>query len=519
MSNDSHDSLFQEAMDAARAGNRDLAREKLEKLLEIDEENVNAWLLLARLSDLPEEKRICLTTVLQLDPENARARSMLDKLEARLAERAQPDIIPGVSRRTAMIIGGGVGGVLLIGLIVVVAVITSNNNAEAERERELIALGVTQTQAILQQTQGALDATETAFVLTETQFARVSPTPSQTATSGGPTLPPTVTPTAAPTDIPTLPPPPLDSPLPGTIIGWSGEDLARSGLLDLVRFPMTEGAVSELIIEEEQGRFVTSADGVRYVFLRDRGSFDPEITEIDTSLEPIPLQNLALLWVADTFIDEPDMVRMSLDGRFITFTGETVVSGTREVFVFELPQVVEDTDEQSTAEDGGSAQLLQVTNDDAEYSFPMISPDSRFVVAVREVIEGDNPGVDLVVINLESRLQTALTVNGAEVVETMPYWSPDGRSIIYAYAADDDDDTLRDLAVVAADGSGTGFNLLETPDTDEIFPIYSPDGRYIAFSSDRFDHYDLYVYDTQSQSIFQLTNDEAEDYAGGWLEN
>lgn len=56
------------------------AIELLEEILRADQDNVKAWWLMANAVDSPEEAREALEIVLELDPDHAEARSMLDQL-------------------------------------------------------------------------------------------------------------------------------------------------------------------------------------------------------------------------------------------------------------------------------------------------------------------------------------------------------------------------------------------------------------------------------------------------------
>ena len=47
-------------------------------------------------------------------------------------------------------------------------------------------------------------------------------------------------------------------------------------------------------------------------------------------------------------------------------------------------------------------------------------------------------------------------------------------------------------------------------------PSISNDGRYIAFSSERNGQWDIYIFDTTTQTTYQLTNTPDDDFAGGW---
>jgi tetratricopeptide (TPR) repeat protein len=71
------DELLREGIAAAKAGQRERARDLLMRVVEQDEENVVAWLWLSGVVDSPEDREVCLENVLALDPANDAARKGL----------------------------------------------------------------------------------------------------------------------------------------------------------------------------------------------------------------------------------------------------------------------------------------------------------------------------------------------------------------------------------------------------------------------------------------------------------
>jgi tetratricopeptide (TPR) repeat protein len=69
-----NDAVFQEAVDALRAGNKNRARELLTSLLKTDQNNPTYWVWMSAVVDTARERIYCLQTALRLDPDNAAAR-------------------------------------------------------------------------------------------------------------------------------------------------------------------------------------------------------------------------------------------------------------------------------------------------------------------------------------------------------------------------------------------------------------------------------------------------------------
>src|SRR5919109_2828585 len=68
------DAVFQEAVEALRAGNKNRARELLTGLLKTDQNNATYWVWMSSTVDSTKERIYCLQTAFKLDPENAAAK-------------------------------------------------------------------------------------------------------------------------------------------------------------------------------------------------------------------------------------------------------------------------------------------------------------------------------------------------------------------------------------------------------------------------------------------------------------
>ena len=80
------DTMFQEAIQAIRQGQRVRARDLLTRLLRADQNNPDYWLWMSSVVDTLKEQVYCLQSVLRLDPENSAAKQGLILLGARAPE-------------------------------------------------------------------------------------------------------------------------------------------------------------------------------------------------------------------------------------------------------------------------------------------------------------------------------------------------------------------------------------------------------------------------------------------------
>src|SRR5512138_32842 len=69
-----NDEVFQDAVEALRAGNKPRARELLTELLKTDQNNATYWVWMSSIVDTTKERIYCLQTAYKLDPENAAAK-------------------------------------------------------------------------------------------------------------------------------------------------------------------------------------------------------------------------------------------------------------------------------------------------------------------------------------------------------------------------------------------------------------------------------------------------------------
>ncbi len=77
------DDFLKQGIAAARAGRKDEARQKLMRVIELDEQNEQAWLWLSGVVESDADRRACLENVLTINPANAAAQKGLRLLDER----------------------------------------------------------------------------------------------------------------------------------------------------------------------------------------------------------------------------------------------------------------------------------------------------------------------------------------------------------------------------------------------------------------------------------------------------
>lgn len=79
---DENDTMFQDAVDALRDGDRARAKDLLTRLLQADQNNATYWVWMSGAVETAKERIYCLETALKLDPESSIAKRGLILLGA-----------------------------------------------------------------------------------------------------------------------------------------------------------------------------------------------------------------------------------------------------------------------------------------------------------------------------------------------------------------------------------------------------------------------------------------------------
>jgi hypothetical protein len=496
------DTLIQQAVAAAKAGKREDARQILLRVVRADEENARAWMLLARVTTDPIEKRMALSNVTQLEPTNQQAHQMLAQLTI-AGVGGEEDVQAAQASRSfrTMVIGGLVVMLLIIVGLITLVIVRGGQQAAENAELTRIAGNLTQIAAAQTEafsgTQVALDATGTAIALlpTSTPTPRPSSTPEPTAT-------PSITPTASATPIP--PPPGL----PGAIIGWGGSNALNDGYFPVILIALDgSGAIIELS-GSNRGELVAASDRSRVVYTRYfRDTFDRYLSLIDTTTGA--QENLAVRFNTNAFARATGAT-LTPDSRLMAFVAETGPNRNQQVYLYDFTAPV------------GTQAIRRLTNDDFDYGSPSISADGTQILVVRRARSPLPPNTDIMLINLATSQITPWTEDGDATIESHPRWSPDGRLV--AYVAGTQQDPKGDIYLRTVGPNPSLLNVTRSPGVDEIFPVFSPDSRYLAYSSDVFSEptrvsYNIFVYDlVVSGELYQVTRDDERYYPGAWVE-
>lgn len=547
--------LLKAGITAARAGDKDKARELLQQVVELDEYSEQGWYWLASVVETEEERRTCLGNVVLINPQNAKAQALLDRLEMEAAGDA-PGGGPALgeaNRRNMMIT------VVAALALVVIAVIALNLGGGGNDDGS-------------EANNGTGRPTRTATNTLSPEILSLTPPPPTRR------LPPTLPPAASMTPTPerggnvvqpTLPP--LPENLVGVLLISSGnafgnEEYQPVQLLDLsdpsVFVPATEDGL--------RGSSPSFApDGTRYVFAQfniGQRSVTLQIANMDGTNS----RTLGQFWGFNPVLVDQAMPAWSPVADRVVFVARTTGGRDRDIYVVDTPitlPVPPPTNTPDFFSETATAtlpalpdSLRQLTNDDVSESWPAWSPNGQVVIYVADTSLTGVEGIDLRVINVATGAIQYLTVDGVNFVESAPDWGgPDNNLVIYSASAagsDESDiwivsiDALTDTppgptptadaaateapteeSAEAATPEATAEETTDSVDTGiaprilidlgphDIQPRWSPDGQFIIFSSDYLsEDFDIFIYEVETGETFALTNSEnIVDIANDWM--
>ncbi|MCL4238240.1 MAG: PD40 domain-containing protein [Anaerolineae bacterium] len=487
------DDLLRQGIDAARAGNTAVARALLEQVVALDPQHEKGWFWLAAVTDDLHEKRICLSNVIVINPDNARAQSLLARLEGASPESAAPAGQPGSMKgRTGQNLV--LGAIILSALLLVILLVIALGGGDDGSAPPPVADGG--AGAGLKPAEGNSPSAPGTMPL---PTATTQPTRTFTPP------PATWTPVPSKTPIPEIPPtlfPPPPAALAGHILMRSGQTPGDPNNQPIVLIrpdgssprtitpPNTRGHTPALSPDGSQFAYIRYAPGTREFFL-----------QLD-NLQGTDSRLASSYWTGNPTLQKQEAPAWSPDGQWIAFTAQGLGAATTDLFRVAV------VDRQ-----GDPAQLERLTQDDAGESWPAYSPDGTRLVYVADLsLIAPGGATDLRILDLATRQVVTLTTNGASLTEAAPDWSPDGETIVF-HAVAAGSKTADIYRIPAAGGAP---EPLITSDADDIQPRFSPDGRFIVFSSDRTGNWDVFVYEMETETLYQVTSAPHTDIANDW---
>jgi len=503
---------LQQGIDAVRRNDRATARRLLEEVIEADENNELAWMWLASTVTTLSERRQCLERVLEINPDNNRAREALRQLvqAPSAGANASPGRAPspqaGARRpaaRTAAAGGANTSNLIVIGLVAAVIVAglaifsisrngtapnTNDPTTQADTTAEVLAVGEVPTATVF-----VPPATATLYSVpfSGSLVARTLP----------PSFTPTFTPTATATALPTATPYPLTEFQALYISLENGQAQP-----DLYRI-LGDGS-SENLLGAAFRDVAYDPTGEQIAFIRDVAYPDDGSQPVEVTAEATDTVSSGNVF-PELFIAPLSDLNAAVQ---ITELRTSIVAGpswgpqgTELVFVSNYDG---DEDIWYITPDGGN--LYKITSDDVVNREPAWSPilGSRTILFASDAdtpglteiysIEFIQPGDPLIYDRLTNATNSSWS----------PIWSHNGTAI--AFVSDRDGDS--DIYVMQADGRGLTTVTRNDGDAEDRRPAFTPDGRWIAFVSNREDdHFQTYLASLDGKILTRITRSDRND--------
>lgn len=511
MSEKDANQLLAEGLAALEVGDKRHASDLLKQAVEENPELLEAWLALAPILDDKDEKRIALTTILQLEPGNEYAKTELLATEKAVSESAaEAEIVPGITRREARWVGIGLG-IYTVVVCLLVFLITSSINGQraaqqAQLEREIANLTATKDAELLNATATAAELTEEATVMAATIFAQSSPTPTGTPTRSRelPTpIPPTPTPTSVVLRALSEPP----NYLVGRIFARGGRNPSSDEFLTLRIYPAGGGGTFTEISSELVQFPVADNNGERLIYAKYRRDDEWSLASLNPSASASEPTIYTLRLPDGTTVTNPISPSISADGTKVAVISLNFQTNRHLVYLIDMT----------------TNAVTLLTPPDGNYESVAISSDGSKVAAVRN----DGTATDIVLINTldaaNNYPRTPLTTDGNTITEAMLDFSVDGATLVFS----GNDGTNTDLYLLRLNGTApAGTEKLNTATlaATEVYPVFSPDGRYLVYSANptgaseiRPDGVmNLFIYELGVGNTYQLTAEDESVYPGSW---
>jgi tetratricopeptide (TPR) repeat protein len=92
MSSEEISTWLDQGLAAAASGDRVFARQQLQRVIEADDHNLQAWQALSEIAATLEDREVCLENVLALNSNNSQAREQLDLVRAQIADVSEAEV-------------------------------------------------------------------------------------------------------------------------------------------------------------------------------------------------------------------------------------------------------------------------------------------------------------------------------------------------------------------------------------------------------------------------------------------
>lgn len=484
-------------IEAARRGDKASAQVLLQQVVNADPNNELAWMWLASAVDSLEERRACLQRALQINPDNARAREALQRLQPDSPRAVSDTPRPRRPRPTAPPAerSGPSPVAILVGVVVALAAITAL----------IFAIVSSQQPAPLDTDALAAALSPSVTSSPDPESFTATPSPFMVIVTPNITLPPTFTPTFTPTASETPLPSPTTIPMSAFTLLYTSLD--PGDVVPALYRAAGDGSDEQLLAT---GIYDVAIDpsGERVAFVREVAEVEETVEAVIEDEEgPISVIESETRIITELFIAPVDDINAAVQ---ITDFGSTISSPTWAPNGIQLAFVSDyDGDEEIWTLTDDGENVIQVTDNESVDRDPAWSPDGTQIVFVSDQ---DSPGLTrLYSMTPEGENITRLNSLGGNTYQ--PAWSPDGTQLVFVNDSGGDGD------IYISDAQGQSSLLLTIDDAgaEDRRPAFTPDSQWVAFISNRgSDNFQTYVTDLQGTMITRITENERDDQELGF---
>ncbi|MCL4252425.1 MAG: PD40 domain-containing protein [Anaerolineae bacterium] len=486
MSNEDISQLLEQGIDAAKRGDRATGRRLLTQVLEADPANELAWIWLASCVNTLEDRKECLERVLEINPDNARAKQALaaisgDSVKPDKPSRPRREPKPKAEKtgddaeKSANGNNDWLGIVAIFGALIVAGLILIT---------QLPNLTTPAPAPTITPLPVAVVSPEPTSENTPIPQLPTLPPPTDDGTNPAPrTLPPTFTSTPSPTPTATLTP--TATPYPVTEFTLYAVILTADTVAPSLYTGIGDGTGRALVGDDFRD-IAIDPSGQFMAFVRDVP------TDIDGQTQPRPQLHIA-------------PINDLLQARAITnLTGTILASPSWSPDAQELVFVSNaDGDEDiwyTTVEGTGQYSLTDNPYVDIDPEWSPV-PNSRVILFASDRDSVGSTEIYVMSIPEPDTPDDAQRLTNADKSSYAPSWNPRGTLITFV----SDRNTDADIFVMNSDGSNQQVITVNDNFAEDRNPSFTTDGRYVVFVSNRIgDRFDAYLTTTNGDELIPL---------------
>ncbi len=486
MSNEDISQLLEQGINAAKRGDRATGRKLLTQVIEADPANELAWIWLASCVNSLQDRKECLERVLEINPDNVRAKQALAALSGdsvktptstrqRREPKSKPEKTGDTTPKSDNNNNDWLGIVAVFGALIIAGLILITQLPN------LIAPAPAPTITPLPV---AVASPEPTSENTPIPQLPTLPPPTDDGTNPAPrTLPPTFTSTPSPT--PTVTRTPTPTPYPVTEFTLYAVILTADTVAPSLYTAIGDGT-NRALVGDNFRDIAIDPSGQFIAFVRDIPTNVDGQTVLRPQLHIAPINDLAqaraITDSVGTILASPSW---SPDARELVFVSNE--GGDEDIWY-------------TTVEGTGQYALTDNPYVDIHPAWSPV-PNSRVIVFASDRDSVGSTEIYVMTIPEPNTPDNAQRLTNADKSSYAPAWNPRGTLITFV----SDRNTDADIFVMNSDGSNQQVVTVNDNGAEDRHPAFTTDGRYVVFVSNRIgDRFDAYLTTVNGDELIPL---------------